>query len=62
MPNQRAKDKVHIGGYYHEKLKDELTRAAKAKGMSRSRFIEELLKAGVEDYKRRRGTSSSGGV
>jgi hypothetical protein len=54
MPNQRKKTKVHLGGYYERELKDELKRIAKARGIKTSVLVEELLQAGVEDYKRRK--------
>lgn len=61
MPNQRKTSKVHLGGYYERELKDELRKLAKARGISLSEFVEELLHAGVKNYRRRlrRGVDGS---
>jgi len=54
MPNQRKKSKVHLGGYYERQLKDELVRLARQRKISISLLVEEMLRAGVEDYQRRK--------
>ncbi len=53
MPNQRKKSKVHLGGWYEKALRDDIRRLAKERGITLSQFVEQLLEAGVADYKRR---------
>lgn len=50
MANQRKKTKVHIGGYYEKELKEELSRTAKAKGLSVSRVVEQLIKTNLVHF------------
>ncbi len=38
MPNQRAKNKVYIGGFIIKDLHKEIVRQAKAAGMSHNKF------------------------
>ena len=53
MANQRKKSKVHLGGWYEKGLRDECRRLAKEKGITLSKLLEQLIEAGVADYKRR---------
>jgi hypothetical protein len=38
MPNQRAKDKVYLGGFVKKQLRDQLSRLARKAGMGDNRF------------------------
>jgi hypothetical protein len=50
MPNQRAKNKVFLGGFIDRALLVKLTRTAKAAGMETNRFglVRYLLEKGLE--------------
>jgi hypothetical protein len=38
MPNQRAKNKVYLGGFVEKKLNAKIIRLAKAAGMEKNKF------------------------
>lgn len=53
MPNQRSKNKAHLGGYVDKKLYDELLRYAKKEGMESNKFgfVERLILEALESRK-----------
>ncbi|MDB6067731.1 MAG: hypothetical protein JWR26_3939 [Pedosphaera sp.] len=53
MPNQRSKNKAHLGGYVDKKLHDELLRHAKKEGMEFNKFgfVELLIHEALESRK-----------
>src|SRR6267142_3602715 len=55
MANQRKATKVHIGGYFEESLRGQIRLIARARRITVSALIEELLIACVDQYKKSRG-------
>ncbi len=55
MPNQRAKNKAHLGGFVDRKLNQELTRLAKVEGMERNKFgfVQKLIREALDRRKSR---------
>lgn len=54
MPDQRAKNKVMIGGYYEDNLKKELLAIANAEGKSLSELAEEIFIECVKNRKKKK--------
>jgi hypothetical protein len=55
MPNQRAKDKVYLGGYVHHDFHSTVTRLARQAGMKENRFgfLVQLVEESIDRRRRR---------
>lgn len=55
MPNQRSKDKRHLGGFVHKKLYAKVLRWAKKDGMDHDRFgfAAKLITEGINKREKR---------
>jgi hypothetical protein len=60
MPNQRSKNKAHLGGFIEKELNDELIRLAQAEGMGTNKFgfVKQLIREALDRRKRKEKTSS----
>ena len=56
MPNQRSKNKLHLGGFVDKKLHAEIARLAKKEGMEFNKFgfVQTLIREAIEHRKVRR--------
>jgi hypothetical protein len=54
MPNQRSKNKLHLGGFVDKEFHAEIVRLAKKEGMEANRFgfVQKLIREALD---RRRG-------
>jgi hypothetical protein len=50
VPNQRAKNKAHLGGFVDHKLNLEIIRLAKAEGMAGNKFgfVQKLIREALD--------------
>jgi hypothetical protein len=53
VPNQRAKNKAHLGGFVDHKLNLEIVRLAKAEGMGKNKFgfVQKLIREALDRRK-----------
>ena len=50
MPNQRSKNKAHLGGFVENELHAEIVRLAKKEGMENNKFgfVKKLIREAIE--------------
>ena len=50
MPNQRSKNKAHLGGFVDKDLHAEIVKMAKREGMESNRFgfVQKLIREAIE--------------
>jgi hypothetical protein len=50
MPNQRSKNKSHLGGFVDKELHNEIIRLAKKEGMESNKFgfVQKLIREAIE--------------
>ena len=55
MPNQRSKNKAHLGGFVEKKLLEEIVRLAKKEGMEFNKFgfVQKLIQEALERRKKK---------
>lgn len=55
MPNSRAKNKVHLGGYLERDLYEKITRHARDAGMGDNKFgfVRQVLENAIQRKERR---------
>jgi hypothetical protein len=55
MPNQRSKNKLHLGGFVEKELHTEIVRLAKKEGMEHNRFgfVQKLILEALDRRKKR---------
>jgi len=55
MPNQRSKNKTHLGGFVELKLHREILRMAKREGMEANKFgfVQKLIEEAIERRQKR---------
>ena len=55
MPNQRSKNKAHLGGFVEIRLHNEIIRLAKREGMEKNKFgfVQKLIQEAIERRKLR---------
>lgn len=58
VPNQRSKNKAHLGGFVDLKLHRDIIRLSKAEGMEKNKFgfVQKLIREALE---RRKGATKS---
>ncbi len=56
MPNQRSKNKAHLGGFVEKKLLEEIVRLAKKDGMEFNKFgfVQKLILEAIERRKKKK--------
>lgn len=56
MPNQRSKNKAHLGGFVEKDLHDEIVRLAKKEGMDANKFgfVQKLIREAIERRKKKK--------
>jgi hypothetical protein len=56
MPNQRSKNKAHLGGFIEKELNDELIRLAHEEGMGSNKFgfVQKLIREALDRRNRKR--------
>src|ERR1700752_4212558 len=56
MPNQRSKNKLHLGGFVEKELHAEIVRLAKKEGMEFNKFgfVQKLIVEALEQRKKKR--------
>jgi hypothetical protein len=61
MPNQRSKNKAHLGGFVEKELHTEIMRLAKLEGMEGNKFgfVQKLVREAIERRKKSRKKPSS---
>jgi hypothetical protein len=61
MPNQRSKNKAHLGGFIEKELYDELVRRAREEGMDSNKFgfVKQLIREALDRRERKRKSSHS---
>ena len=52
MPNQRSKNKVHLGGFLDKELNEEIIKLAQAEGMNKFGFVVKLIREALEQRKK----------
>lgn len=59
MPNQRSKNKAHLGGFVEKELHAEITRLAKLEGMEGNKFgfVQKLVREAIKLRKTKRKKS-----
>lgn len=57
MPNQRSKNKAHLGGFVEKELYEEIARLARKEGMEANKFgfVQKLIR---ESLARRKGKAA----
>ncbi|MDB6021481.1 MAG: hypothetical protein JWQ04_1338 [Pedosphaera sp.] len=55
MPNQRSKNKLHLGGFVEKELHAEIVRLAKKEGMEANRFgfVQKLILEAIDRRKQK---------
>jgi len=55
MPNQRSKNKLHLGGFVDKELHAEIIRLAKKEGMEHNRFgfVQTLILEAIDQRKKK---------
>jgi hypothetical protein len=55
MPNQRSKNKLHLGGFVDKHLHSEIVRLAKKEGMESNRFgfVQKLIVEALDQRKKK---------
>lgn len=55
MPNQRSKNKLHLGGFVDKELHAEIIRLAKKEGMESNRFgfVQKLILEAIDRRKQK---------
>jgi hypothetical protein len=61
MPNQRSKNKAHLGGFIEKQLYDELVRLAHKEGMGSNKFgfAKKLIREALDRRERKRKRRAS---
>lgn len=56
MPNQRSKNKLHLGGFVEKELHAEIVRLAKKEGMEFNKFgfVQKLIVEALDQRKKKR--------
>jgi len=56
MPNQRSKNKQHLGGFVDKKFHAEIVRLAKKEGMESNRFgfVQKLIREAIERRRKKK--------
>jgi hypothetical protein len=52
MPNQRSKNKVHLGGFLDKELNEEIVQRAQVEGMNKFGFVVKLIREALEQRKK----------
>ncbi len=60
MPNQRSKNKLHLGGFVEKEFHAEIVRLAKKEGMEANRFgfVQKLIREALDRRKGKKKTVS----
>ena len=55
MPNQRSKNKLHLGGFVEKELHEEIVRLARKEGMESNKFgfVQMLIVEALEQRKKK---------
>ncbi len=62
MPNQRSKNKSHLGGFVDKDLHAEIVRLARLEGMESNKFgfVQKLIREAIERRQRKKKTAPKG--
>jgi hypothetical protein len=60
MPNQRSKNKLHLGGFVEKEFHAEIVRLAKKEGMEANRFgfVQKLIREALDRRKGKKKITS----
>ena len=60
MPNQRSKNKLHLGGFVDKEFHAEIVRLAKKEGMEANRFgfVQKLIREALDRRRGKKKTAS----
>ena len=61
MPNQRSKNKLHLGGFVDKKLHEEIMRLAKKEDMEMNRFgfVQKLIEEALDQRRKKKKTKKA---
>ena len=61
MPNQRSKNKLHLGGFVEKEFHAEIVKLAKKEGMEFNRFgfVQKLIREAIDRRKKKKKTAQA---